>query len=153
MIEAMLLLIVVGTIIKYADLFIIEFIAVFIMTLVIVNYPIIQYKRKIKMYKMCICDEYGLDSRILDAVQIEPLERYTGSSELVGKMLVDPPHWLYSCKDGSRDLRYTKSNRFVPESWFITVKAHDMYYFLISNNKASIEQIECKINENLVNKQ
>lgn len=146
-------MIVAWVIIEYADLFIIEFIAVFFIVLAIVNYPIIAYKIKIKMYKRYICDEYGLDSRLFNAVQIAQLDRNTNCNELANKIAFEPEHWLYSCKDGSRDLRYTKNNKLVPDNWTVIVKAHDMYYLLTSNSEASIVQILYKINETLTKKQ
>ena len=149
----MILMIVAWVIIEYADIFIIEIIAVFFIVLAISNYPIIAYKRKIKMYKRYICDEYGLDIRLFDAVQIAQLGRDTNCSELANKIAFEPQHWLYSCKDGSRDLRYTKSNKLVPDNWTVIVKAQDMYYLLTSNNEANIEQIMYKISETLTKKQ
>lgn len=104
-------------------------------------------ERKKKIYKDrdVICDQYNLDKRLFDKIDIEHLKNNKTAQDVVNKMWFKPQHWLYTCLDGSIDLRYTQSNKIIPDEWFMVLQVNNEIYLLRSYSKKSIAQIKAHL--------
>lgn len=108
---------------------------------------VLELNRKDRIYKVLnrdrdmICSQYDLDRRMFRGIDITQLENNADVQSVVNKVWFEPQHWLYRCKDGSRDLRYTRSNEVIPDRWYMVLQANNRPYLLASGCKDNIAQI------------
>lgn len=108
---------------------------------------VLELNRKDKIYKVLnrdrdiICSQYDLDRRMFRGIDITQLENNSDVQSVVNKMWFEPQHWLYRCKDGSKDLRYTRNNKVIPDRWYMVLQAHNRPYLLASGCQDNIAQI------------
>lgn len=108
---------------------------------------VLELNRKDRIYKVLnrdrdmICSQYDLDRRMFRGIDITQLENNSDVQSVVNKMWFEPQHWLYRCKDGSKDLRYTRSNQVIPDRWYMVLQAHNRPYLLASRCQDNIAQI------------
>lgn len=88
-----------------------------------------------------ICSQYDLDRQMFRGIDITQLENNSDVQSVVNKMWFEPQHWLYRCKDGSKDLRYTRNNQVIPDRWYMVLQAHNRPYLLASGSQDNIAQI------------
>lgn len=112
---------------------------------------VLEHNRKNRIYKVLnrdrdiICNQYDLDRQMFRGIDITRLENNADVQSVVNKMWFEPQHWLYRCKDGSRDLRYTRSNEVIPDSWYMVLQANNIPYLLASGSQDNIAQIGIKL--------